>query len=312
MVSAVWILILCCNILSIGACAWLIYKLRRLAQPLRKRLFARQLISLAVADLLFHIVDTVATYEIFGPLPSGAWFETDVCMVIFTIFTSVRLVSLLQEMIMALSFLLLAFRWKRTWRQLIIGHLLWGSWVVGIVVGIPAQLLFTKWIWNKENEHCEPLQKDWTSLAAIALSGVLCLGAYVAVMLHSVSLHAPGSVQRIYYRRASFYPLNFMITYLPVLILYMNPSLMHGHDWRWSIAATLESLNGAFNVATYAWQSHYANTIATCSARASVRPKNGRTQSWNVGFGPCEIIEIPSLLMDVADDGSFVDEECGC
>ena len=45
---------------SIVICAWLLYRLGKLAPEVRKRLFVRQMRSLAIADIIFH---TTVLYE---------------------------------------------------------------------------------------------------------------------------------------------------------------------------------------------------------------------------------------------------------
>merc|ERR1711879_1128539 len=111
----------------------------------------------------------------------------------------------------------------------------------------------------------------------------------------------PGSVQRSNFRRAAVYPLNFLITYGRMMVVYSNDSLLRNRVV-FSTGATLEFLNGLLNTVTYAMQSRYAAMLwkryqRDCELRSGQGERSGAnetalTLSFHVDIGGVDIVEV--------------------
>merc|ERR1712224_589914 len=106
----------------------------------------------------------------------------------------------------------------------------------------------------------------------------------------------PSSVVALNLRRATMYPLNFMITYGPIQVFWMMENyyaydLLEMQSTRMLFACPsfiLQGLNGVFNTITYFSQSRYANhhdwlqrryngsAVDSSSARAGTSETEGR------------------------------------
>lgn len=312
-----FITILVGNALSLACSIWLFWKLQHLAGRLRDRLFVRQLSLLTGVDILFHVSFAFSSTQTDGPV----WVTQRMfmgCELSSVTFSTVRLISVLVEMHIAVSFLLQALHWgKRGRRHRILKWCLPLTWIVGIFIGGPLEIFFGRWHWDSVGMLCisgteeHTMGQDWTTIVSLITCGTVCLISYVVVLGRSMIVEVPGSVQRRYLHKAAWYPLNFLITYLLMIIAYANLAIMEDQDWKFKLASAFESLSGFLNVLTYAMQSRYATAIrATPSDSSSFDahiPRN-QTSSWNVQIGEPEVYLIPTLLCafdDNDDEGLF-------
>merc|ERR1712194_653019 len=95
------------------------------------------------------------------------------------------------------------------------------GWILGIMIGIPAEVVLSSWQWNDDKRLCLSKREDWISIVGLSICGLVCLTTYVVLLLWAYGEEVPRGIQRSYCCRASFYPLIFFITYAPTFLCYL-------------------------------------------------------------------------------------------
>mmetsp|Transcript_2359 Transcript_2359/g.5660 ORF Transcript_2359/g.5660 Transcript_2359/m.5660 type:complete len:313 (+) Transcript_2359:1-939(+) len=212
-------------------------------------------LSLALSDLGLHffcmlyIVYTFPTVNQALPLS----FKRPYCQSAFFFFRGFRLISVLQELHLAVTFTAQCFRATQA-----IAALEWGiagAWGLGSVLAILNAILIP-WVPDDDESYCVPENNTLPSIdvAVLVTAATVCCGAYL-VALWFAARRAPGTVQRKVFNRTALFPLNFLVTYMLIIVAYTQ-------DWvgtefyKW--AMLLEFLNGFSNTFTYWYTSRYA------------------------------------------------------
>lgn len=239
---------------SLLACLWVLRSLRLLHQESRERLLPRQIMHLAIADILLvaHLLimntfNQVASTTQFLPSPQ---LGLCLCTSLQVMIRFGRCVSCAIEVHIALCFALASFR-RQTALRLLAGALPF-VWVVGLVMLIP-EMFQSHSVYSFVGHHCEP-QASTTLVGAMLLVCVtICLFAYGATSLRSV--RSPGTLQRMVWRRASSFLFSFLFcTCLRTTQFFTKLDVLSQVG---VLASVLESLSGFANMFVYAAQSSY-------------------------------------------------------
>lgn len=276
-----------CSLISVVGCMWLLYKLCRFDRNRRSRPFPRQLLSLTIADILFHSAQFVVCQVDYGPTNIAASFHLG-CTAFMTAEATFRSVSVLSELNLALTFMCQALRFKAV--HTLIQYGVPFSWFFGVLVVLPWQVFSIGWHWDEIAKFCMFSATDWIGMILIVSSGLLCLISYVVVVGRSLYGDTLGHVFKDYFRMAAIYPLNFLITYGCVVFIYIGSGLFKNSQF-FAISATLEALGGFLNVITYALLSRRLrlNLAGSACLRSAHRP------SFRVSIGPEEVIDYITL-----------------
>mmetsp|Transcript_38476 Transcript_38476/g.86349 ORF Transcript_38476/g.86349 Transcript_38476/m.86349 type:complete len:337 (+) Transcript_38476:27-1037(+) len=258
------------DLCSIIACVWLILRFRSLCPRIRSRLFARQIWHLAVSDLVGGIFAAFADGVLHTGMPmsrgQGDWFCSVVPPGWYVAFT----VSALVEANIALGFCFAYFRAVRALH--VVSALLPLGWAIGFVTGALDSWQGGYWsgtIYNIGMHKCMPVGPVQLSVVTAMCLLCLSLGLYLAVSV-SVCSRSNKRVRSDVWLRASIFPLNFLISYLPVTILLSQPELFR-HPTFFMVAISLQRLNGVLNIGSYAIQSRYARYLR--SAHVELRQR---------------------------------------
>lgn len=291
------------NSLSLVGCIWLICRLRRYSPHIRSRLFPRQLLSLAFADLVFHVTAFPVIWIDYSPSlqVSDAMAET-ICQFTYIFFRIARYICLLHEMHIALSFMVQVFRC--TSALLVFNRCLPSLWLLGFFLGT-ASSMGNPWSYDASNTLCAPTKwrggGDWISILMLFATAIVCTVAYLCVVVQTCQALPPQRVKRHNFRRACAYVVNFFFTYGLILGAYLDQELFT--SLYFVFATALEFCNGSFNTLTYACQSRYV----TAQLRSDVnwRSRYCETRyggSFRVDIGGVDISEIVIPQTTIADD----------
>lgn len=293
---------------------------------IRSRLFPRQLQSLALANIAFALIllilvsGNIAVYL-------GSNYEatfTFECHWAYLCFIPARLVCLLHEMHIAVSFFAQAFR-KIVLLRVLNWNLSW-LWVLGIVIGAISSL-WNPWHFSLRVGTCVPLQ--WPAMLSVVMvsaCGVVCIASYLSVASRACNERftvSPAIVSSRNYRRAAMYPLSFLLTYGPVLVSYCDRDLFSAYPWFSLLARTMEGYNGFVNTVVYYLQSRYASIQLKSGDTDGVIAYEGRqvcsitgririNVSYTVDIGGVDILELLdpdtfSEYTDTSHSGSAID-----
>lgn len=208
------------------------------------------MLHLAVADLLCSVTGAplnVSSYT--NPIHDKSGDSLCASMAVPT-YTFVA-VSVIIEMEIALSFAFAQFRCKKC--------LLWCSnrgigaaWILGVLVGLCG--------FGQHGAYGHCVMPDVLQIVLAVLittSFLIAMAAYAASLYRGFAFEIPGSVIDKIAMRALWYPLNFALTYGPLIVYWvvLRP-LGANSDTDKIIFATLaftaRSLNGLTNCLTYA------------------------------------------------------------
>lgn len=294
--ATVWVL---SNTLSLAGCGWLVHRLRLQGSWLRRRLFPRQLMSLACADFGLHIGALLAVLLGFA----GLDFSTGGCRLYFFWFRSFRFISLLQEMHIAAAFLYQACRWSTIMHCCKAGVPL--IWILGFCLGA-IDYVAAPVEYNEELEICEMpevdagVNLDYLTFCVWFLSLAVSCASYVSLALRSCS-RSPSSVQRSALRRVGVYQLNFTLTNCLPLVALFNTALWTDVCYM-TVAVGLQFCSGFFNALTYAMTAQFASVLR--KDQADTRLARGR-QGRGLGEYPVEVgggVDIIEFMPDCEDD----------
>lgn len=246
---------------SLWGCFWLVYRLRQHCPRVRARLFPRQLHSLALADILFHLTGFACLTMDFFPLPKSISpsARDRTCHLGYIFFRAARFTCSLHETHIALSFVVQTFRLKSI-MHLLEWHMIW-IWILGSLLALDAEWS-NPWTYDDESGMCKPV--TWKSVACmttvfvLVFCTIISLFAYVCVVLQSsFSSVPPEAVKVRNFKRARGYLLNAILTYGLIMVAYCHQTFFT-NLYFFGISSTMEFYNGLFNSMTYACQSRYA------------------------------------------------------
>lgn len=264
--------------ISLVSSTWLLKRLGKLRPDVQRRIFPRQLASLAYWNVIFIFV---------GMLPSIVinWYPTVEeslpfprewkCWAIFSVFSTLRFVPVAVEAHTALTFLHQALRnidrrrELEPWLQRIPPTVL----ALGVLMATGDALILVKLpgsrgklVWA--NNMCVPGRLNRICSILVLLVGFsICTVSYVLVLRHSFrGEQLPGSVRGRAMRRAGAYMLAYMLSFGPILFCYCYMTLAQEEiPVMYYVGVLCESLSGAMNTATYAYHSRYTAASAVIS-----------------------------------------------
>lgn len=278
-----------------GACAWLLVKLHSDAAGFRNRLFPTQLRYLAFADLCFVLCMLPVVLTEWNVLGFSAEVLAGVCKWNKILLTFWRHVSLWIEVHLAVSFVFQSMRMQCP-RFMYVG--LPVVYVPCLSLTLVSVFVFP-WDYDYRHGVCRPARQlpigDPLSVADNALCLCVCLGCYITVVCRSQRQQSPHSVQLRVWARTEMYIFNALVSYGPMLLMYVHPILFE-RDILNAVGAALELYSGFLNTVTYALQSRYARVLTgqDSSLRQEMRAFPGRiSYCVDVCNGPTSVVEVP-------------------
>jgi len=230
------------------------------AMLLRNRLFPLQMRYLAIADLgfvLFAMPVVLTEWDVLHV--SNETFEV-VCKWDKMVMSFWRHLSLWIEMHIAVSFVCETSRIRRS---LFMYHSLPYLCLPCLALTLISVSAYP-WRFDRHERVCQPVHHmklaDPVSVADFALCACICSVCYVAMVCRSRSRDLSHSVQARVCSRAEMYILNALVTYLPMFVLYLHPTLFN-NDLLYAFAAVLEMSGGLLNTLSYALRSRYATAL---------------------------------------------------
>lgn len=240
----------------------------KLNESLARRLIARQLWHLALADvfasgLLFPWF-TLAILRAGDPTFGG---DEDTVNVPLNILCAVchgnnipYMTSVFVELHISLSAIATIMRRPEALKAL--AKYLPSVWVLGTVVGGAVEA-FGQARWDGDSGGCQPKASGEVIKGVVmALVLVACIVIYVSGMILAARRHG-GSVEGRAWRRASVFITAAVVTWVPFVIFSLRPrkhndNLYDSNSKRWYyvMSVFLES-NGILNAVVYAWQSGF-------------------------------------------------------
>lgn len=299
---------------SVLSCAWLFYTLRRrLAHGVRRRLFPRQLQSLAVAGFFFNIFLLPVLYIDLWTIPADGKqpeYYSNGCQYAYSILRTARFLSVLQQLHIALTFLAQAMRW--VWALPLLNRAIPGVWLGGFALGVLDYTL-SAWSFDIELNTCvEHNDKaDLVSVCSISLCAAISILSFACTLQrYASSASGPISVRRKNYKRAAVYPAITVISYSGVIGGYMDTQLFSTPAWYWPVASILQASNGILNTLTFYSQSRYASRHDSpfvqpgqLSAQHDARGGSADFASWHVDFGGVDVIDIRTVSATSSESG---------
>jgi len=275
---------LCAAALTCSTCLWLIVHLCRAPVGVRERLFPKQLLYLALADVLFVVSDVpqILTDERLVDVPPE--FQAVFCTYNSLMFPFFRHVSLWIEMHIAVTFVLRSSK-VQAWKALRCSLSL--IWIPGLLLAVCGALL-DSWKYNVDAGTCMPTRPGVArpvDVADLALCVFICAGSYLAVVLRGRARRSPGSVQSRAHLRAAMYLINALLTYGLMFVCYANMQLFE-YTQLLTVAWVLELLGGFFNSVTYASQSRHKAAFTGQPTDVGSNPRSLPERSFDVDFSP--------------------------
>lgn len=266
----------------------------RLSPSDRRRLFPRQLRSLAVAGLLVTTSAVPLVWVNFWHMQRGP--AEDVCAIVYNVFRPARFVSALQETHMALTFLAQVVRATKVLHCLNRGIPV--LWILGLVLGVVDAVLYPFHL--DEHNICAQSGTGRIEVISICIIGSCVLTsvlASVATMVKASASFTTLAVQRRFFKRAVWYPCISVISYAPILIVYSFPALQLTRHF--PAAVVFELCNGAMNAGMFCFQSHYASRLggegdASEGDTARISDDIQFITTFHVGFGGVDVVELLS------------------
>lgn len=298
------------NLLSILGCLWLLVRVQRMSSITRRRLFPRQVRMLAASDLVFHL--SSAFVDIVGFSGNS---NIKLCYLSENLIRFGTNSSCLYELHLAVSFLLQSAGWPRTAQCMI--ALLLPVWPVAALLTVVEW--FSAHIVQDASQWCDAKSTDYVFVILLAFVFVVCLASYVAAVVVARSW-GQAAARRCWWR-AAMYPLNFMLTQAPKLLVHMIFFRMASNQRRAAtdpliiISDTMQNLNGFVNTLTYWLQSRYAVKLlrkegvqamfATVAAETSRPAPAPHDASFHVRFGGVTLEELlPPEFMSKNSDST--------
>lgn len=211
-----------------------------------------QLLALGAADVPFHVSGCLIV--LFDTEHTFSGLDPDlVCGISYYVYRRCRFIAILVECHMALSFLgRLAFRsWSAANIRFMMRITFW------VFMGIATALSFVDaraFPASFNGELCVLKRDDVVASFMIAAVFCITLTSYVCLMVSSF-FAGKDRLTRRSLRLFALYPLNFIFSYGPVLVLYTNKRLWHLSIF-FTIVEVSEGLSGVFNVLVYMYQAH--------------------------------------------------------
>jgi len=243
--------------LSFAALFSLLWFFSWLDRSVCQRLFPRQLVQLALADLLFAIGSTMQDLLEFGDIVEHDAAASKYCFVSSWIFQYGRIVSILTESHIAIAFVCFMFQ-AVSWFPLLTRSLRW-LWVIGLLATL-LEVWQTGWQQGAmfSDSRCKLSYSDYVAPGVFLACFVSTLVAYSAICVKA--LRQRGSGLCVVIRRTSVYPLCFLFSYMLITVELLYPKLIYDRGF-YLPAQILQHLNGFFNVICYFVQSRYVQIV---------------------------------------------------
>lgn len=271
-----WLLLIpvAANIASLAASATLLTWVWCLKAPLARKLMARQLWQLALADLFVCVLNCVwltleLLHTVFGFASKSSPALEAACIVGMS--NNVPgMVSVLIEVHMATATVASLFRFTKALRLL--SRILPLAWPAGFSLGA-AIVVLSDGYWDPKRGLCNSASLHGEALHVGTLGAALtiCTGAYfVSVVM--AARQAGVSVETRMWRRARWFVVAGMISWLPFVLficIFAGPGSMvgAGDDPTFFVAVGFLDSNGLLNAAVYAYQCRYLRRHPTARGR---------------------------------------------
>lgn len=291
------------NVISVLASVFLLRRILMLSSEVRQRLFPRQMINLAVADITFHLgglsVRSVPFFLIASTQGDGF------CMWTSFVFRFGCFVSVAVQAHIAVGLACQAFRHFSAVPYL--QRSLNVVWLLGLLLTCCEEWLQLLPFWsghrgpdalyNHTFSQCQYQEPATAHVCFIGLCFTVSLGCYTAMCVRACTHHAPGSVMRKTIVRALGLPLVFIGSYGPHTLLLLRPDFYHTHGHFASLALMLQYLNGFLNAMVYLVQSRYLKK----ESRNRPRRKAPSRLSARVEFAGAEIVDIFDISTEASE-----------
>jgi hypothetical protein len=293
------------DLLSVGSYVALLIVLWR-NDATRKRLFPRQLRSLASAGLCVYTLAIPTLIIDFWYLPgtlSGEDYSL-ACSSGFAIFRTFRLVNVLQETHIALTFLAQSLKWTKLLPVLNRGIPI--VWSTGLALGVILQLV-NPWTFSTTLEKCVPprdadghTEIDYGTVTTLSICFVTALASFLAIVRKT---HMPAVVRRQNFQRAMCYPLISVLSFSLLIGSYVKIHLFWDPPWYFPTMVIMECSNGFLNSLAFAVQSRYASL----QLREAL-DSGAEYVSFRVDFGGVDIVDIVCCSANSASDSGMNSE----
>jgi hypothetical protein len=261
-------------------------------QPARHRLFPRQLRSLAMAGLCVYTLGLPVLIVDFWHLPESYEMSSLVCSSGFAVFRACRLVSVLQETHIALTFLAQSLKWIRCLP--ILNRCIPLLWFGGLLLGAILQIV-NPWRFDHRFDLCVPptdaagnVEIDYGTVTVLCFSFAAALASLLAIVRKT---QMPAVVRRQNFQRAMCYPLISVASFSPAIVAYVRVSFFWDPPWYLPMMVLMECSNGFLNVLAFAVQSRYA-LFQLREAVVSGDSPADECVSFRVDFGGVDIVDI--------------------
>lgn len=294
------------NGLSISGCMWVSWLLRNADESVRRRVFIKQLRSLLLSGSVQHAFFVPLLIVDFSSVSSFMSLRQRdrTCFWSYFGFRHFRMISMLQEWLIALTFLAQALRMHKLGPFLTRSIVL--AWILGLTAGLVDDVA-APWYFARGAGRCEMERPDRVTLVLMASTFITAFFSYVFSCVKAWCIGAPQSVVRRNFSRAAVYPFNFVVCYGLVLVAYVDPALFDDKDFL-LVACCLESCGGILNSSAYLWQSRRARAAIKRASHASLMNAEGAATggrdcsschdniiSFTVAIGGVDIIEVAPL-----------------
>lgn len=215
----------------------------------RKQLFARQMIHLAVADLLgIFVYVPMSMTEIStvmnSQLAKNGW---TICRSLSLPFASFVAISSNIELQIALGFLCAQVRCLRLLR--VVDWFLPLVWPLGIICGCLCGMLVMGY--SEEKSNCSLIAGDHLDVVPSIVFVGQCVPMLAYVCAVCFACGAPQTVAQRVMLRSVMYALSCLFTYLPLVPYELSPALHKNKYWEFSTVLAICS-NGFLNTLAYA------------------------------------------------------------
>jgi len=179
------------------------------------------------------------------PDPTSKW--DGACNFIYTSFRRFRFVSVLTELNIALSFVIIVLIPKEC-VLLILRRLLFLLWITGSVLSL-LEFFTDPGFYAPKHHMCNLRKEDYISIYTLVITSGISMCAYIVLTAMMLVKHSQDL--RRAWCLSAMYPLNFLISYGLIVMLYLSPPDFQGGDLLMRWADFLEGLGGFLNVLVY-------------------------------------------------------------
>jgi len=269
----------CCTVFT---CALLVYSIRRSPERIRRKLFARQLTTLAVYDIILALMSLYWVLCNGGFILYSHRIGTIVSRIAQGVWGFSECGSMLLELHIALG---MAFSWARCERGLQTLEKSLGYWVTLLCIGLTVLVVTLEPTnyYRKGNKSVTCGPPEYIKIVLLSLALVGCFAAYCSAMFR-LKTRGTYAASREVERRFYLYPANFWLTYSWHIAGIVHPSLYGTYVGVFANAGL--AANGFVNAVTYYFQSRLAkrSKLRSCTMPVEANPRLANIASFHAIF----------------------------